>query len=248
MVSLQHSLFYSCFVSFSVTKYHFVAIETDVGVKNPQVGKCLLPSLLEITGPDIYSCIFTLSDVQSCNFFPDNVVSLGFISISLHTSDITFAVTLHKLVCHMDINPHFLQLLLCWKSNLLPQGQFVGRLVISQPQSSLIESQNCCFRYSSKPNSVIESITNQFETPVWVDKSTRCFPLSFICVNIFSMKTLLFSLSWASDQIFKKRVLTGSPYIDGVAEKKRGLFFQGGGSFYIKNNLKSEIFNDQKSL
>ena len=57
MVYLQHSLFYSCFVSFSVTKCHFVAIETDVGVKNPHIGKCLLPSLLEITGPDIYSCI-----------------------------------------------------------------------------------------------------------------------------------------------------------------------------------------------
>ena len=36
--------------------------------------------------------------------------------------------------------------------------------------------------------------------------------------------------------------------IDGVAEKKGGLFFQGGSSFFIKNKLKSEIFNDQKSL
>ena len=49
---------------------------------------------------------------------------------------------------------------------------------------------------------------------------------------------------------FKKRGgLTGSQFLQGVAGKKWGDFFQGGGcSFYIKNELKSEIFNDKKSL
>ena len=37
-----------------------------------------------------------------------------------------------------------LQPILCWISNLLSQGQVVGRLVISQPYGILIESQNCC--------------------------------------------------------------------------------------------------------
>ena len=43
-----------------------------------------------------------------------------------------------------------------------------------------------------------------------------------------------------------------SPQISGsqkvVAGKDRGDFFQGGCSFYIKNKLKSEIFNDKKGL
>ena len=47
---------------------------------------------------------------------------------------------------------------------------------------------------------------------------------------------------WASNQIFKK----------GGADKtstfRRGDFFQGGCNFHIKNKLKSEKFNDKKSL
>ena len=43
-----------------------------------------------------------------------------------------------------------------------------------------------------------------------------------------------------------------SPQISGfqrvVAGKDRGDFFQRGCSFYIKNKLKSEIFNDKKGL
>ena len=47
---------------------------------------------------------------------------------------------------------------------------------------------------------------------------------------------------WASNQIFKK----------GGADKtstfRGGGFFQGGCNFHIKNKLKSEKFNDKKSL
>ena len=42
--------------------------------------------------------------------------------------------------------------------------------------------------------------------------------------------------------------LTGSQFLEGVVEEKGGYLFQGGCSFYIKNKLKCEIFNDNKSL
>ena len=48
---------------------------------------------------------------------------------------------------------------------------------------------------------------------------------------------------------FSKRVgLTGPQLLEGVAGKEGGDFFQGGCNFHIKNKLKSEIFNDKKSL
>ena len=39
-----------------------------------------------------------------------------------------------------------------------------------------------------------------------------------------------------------------STFRGGVARKEGGDFFQGGCSCHIKNKLKSEIFNDKKSL
>ena len=95
----------------------------------------------------------------------------------------------------------------CWISNLLPQGQDVGRLLnikfttaskmlvycmFSQPYRSLIESQNCCLD-NSNSNSVIGSVLNQTETPVGVDISTRRFSLSFISVVNLSVTFLDFS-------------------------------------------------------
>ena len=54
---------------------------------------------------------------------------------------------------------------------------------------------------------------------------------------------------WASYQIFKEGGLTGS---QGVAGKEGGDFFRGVGgggcSCYIKNKLKSEIFNDKEKF
>ena len=48
---------------------------------------------------------------------------------------------------------------------------------------------------------------------------------------------------------FSKRVgLTGPQLLEGVAGKEGGDFFQGGCNFHIKNKLKSEIFNNKKSL
>ena len=43
-----------------------------------------------------------------------------------------------------------MQLILCWISNLLPQGQVFGRSVISKPHRSLIESQNWCLDGSNR--------------------------------------------------------------------------------------------------
>ena len=42
--------------------------------------------------------------------------------------------------------------------------------------------------------------------------------------------------------------MTGSQLLEGAVGKEVGDFFHGGCSFYIKNNLKSAIFNDKKSL
>ena len=50
---------------------------------------------------------------------------------------------------------------------------------------------------------------------------------------------------------FKKKTgrgLTGSQLLEGAVGQEVGDFFHGGCSFYIKNNLKSAIFNDKKSL
>ena len=55
-----------------------------------------------------------------------------------------------------------------------------------------------------------------------------------------------------SPTTFSKRGdLEGSQFLEEVAGKERGDYFHGGwgegGSFYIKNKLKSAIFNDKKS-
>ena len=42
--------------------------------------------------------------------------------------------------------------------------------------------------------------------------------------------------------------MAGSQFLKGVTGKEWGDFFQRGCSFYIKNKLKSEIYNDKKSL
>ena len=41
--------------------------------------------------------------------------------------------------------------------------------------------------------------------------------------------------------------LTGPQLLEGVTGKEGRAFFQGGCTFHMKNKLKSEIFNDQKS-
>ena len=40
--------------------------------------------------------------------------------------------------------------------------------------------------------------------------------------------------------------LTGPQLLDGGCWEREGDFFQGGCNFYIKDKLKSEIFNDKK--
>ena len=46
----------------------------------------------------------------------------------------------------------------------------------------------------------------------------------------------------------KRGGLAGTQLLEGVAGKEGGDFFQGGLQFSHKNKLKSEIFNDKKSL
>ena len=47
---------------------------------------------------------------------------------------------------------------------------------------------------------------------------------------------------------FQKGGLTGPHVLEGAAGKEGMTFFSGGCNFHIKNKLKSEIFNDKKSL
>ena len=61
-------------------------------------------------------------DILPCSFFPENGVSLGSVSVSLQTFDITFAVRSRKSLCRVDVKSSFLQFILCSVSNLLPQG------------------------------------------------------------------------------------------------------------------------------
>ena len=51
-------------------------------------------------------------------------------------------------------------------------------------------------------------------------------------------------------QISSASKLTGTQFLEGVNLERGGDFFQRGGgcSFYVKNKLKSEIFNNKKSL
>ena len=109
------------------------------------------------------------------------VLSLALISVSLYSSDIIFAVRSRKWLCRMDMKPPFLQLILCWILNLLPQGQNVGRLLISLPYRSLIESWNYCLD-NSNPNSVTGTAVNQFKTWVWNSNF-----LSFTIRSVFSV-------------------------------------------------------------
>ena len=55
---------------------------------------------------------------------------------------------------------------------------------------------------------------------------------------------------WIYNQIFKKREegLTGPQLLEGGCWERGGDFFQGGVQISHKNKLKSEIFNDKKSL
>ena len=46
----------------------------------------------------------------------------------------------------------------------------------------------------------------------------------------------------------KRGGLTGSQFLEWGCWERGGDFFQGGSSFYLKNKLKSTIFNDKKSL
>ena len=56
-------------------------------------------------------------------------------------------------------------------------------------------------------------------------------------------------VGWTSNQIFKKGGLAGRQlFIGGLLRKTGRTFFMGGCNFHMKNKLKSEIFNDKRSL
>ena len=80
----------------------------------------------------------------------------------------------------------------------------------------------------------------------WPSFADKCFVKHFI----IACSRLSAGGSWALDQFFKKGAggLAGSQFLEGVAGKEERDFFQGGCNIYIKNNLKSQIFNYKKCL
>ena len=103
-----------------------------------------------------------------------------------------FAVRSRESSSCMYIKLPFLQLIIIWISNFLPQGQLLVDCMFSQPYRSSVKSENCCLD-NSNPNSVTGSTVNQFETPVRVDISARRFSLSLISVINLLMTFLYFS-------------------------------------------------------
>ena len=189
MVYLKDSLIVSSFLFLfiynMVQLQRLVATTTDIRVEKPKKLKnicCPRSQKLWVLISSLAS--FELFNVLPCSSSPDYGISLDSILVQLHTSDIIFAVRRRKSLCRIYIKQPFLQLILCWISNLLSQGQDVGRLLISQSYRSLTESQNCCLD-NSNPNSV-----SRPQTPVRVDISTRRFSLSFISVADLSITSL----------------------------------------------------------
>ena len=91
-----------------------VAITTDVGVENRKKSKNVCCSCSQIPRVLISTrASFELLDDLLCSSSPDYGVSLGAILVSLHTSDIIFAVRSRKLLCRMYLKLPFLKLILC---------------------------------------------------------------------------------------------------------------------------------------
>ena len=160
MVYLKNSFIVSLFLFLIIHNIALlqglVAVTTGVMVKNSSVKKCLLLSLPKTSSPDIYPCLVWIVWRSTWSSSSDNGVSLDLIVVSLLTSGVIFAVRTRKSLCRMYRKPPFLQLLLCWISNLLQQGQDVGRLyvfpTISEsywiPESlfRLLESKFCVWK------------------------------------------------------------------------------------------------------
>ena len=81
--------------------------------------------------------------------------------------------------------------------------------------------------------------------------SKECVKHFYKVIYLYSWLPLFLLGGWVSYQIFKKRSLTESQFLEReFAGKKGGDFFeQGGGryrNFYLKHKLKSEILTDKK--
>ena len=136
---------------------------------------------------------FELFDVLPDSSSPDNVVNFGSILVSLHTSDIIFAVRSQKLLFILSCNSYCAEYQVYYH-----QDKMLVDCMFSQQYRSPIKSENCCLD-NLNPNSVIGRTVNQFETPVRADISTKRFSLTFISVLNLLMMFLYFSslASWS---------------------------------------------------
>ena len=64
--------------------------------------------------------------------------------------------------------------------------------------------------------------------------------MTTVCISPFLL------WGWASYQFLKKSDLVGSQFSELGYWERGGEFFKGGCSFYMKNKLKSEVFNEKK--
>ena len=78
------------------------------------------------------------------------------------------------------------------------------------------------------------------------------FSKNFIMAIVYTPPPLSTGGGWRGVELptkFSKRgALTEPQFWEGVAGKEVGDLLQGSWNFYIKNKLKSEIFNDKKKL
>ena len=121
--------------------------------------------------------LFVVFVVLRPNSLPVKNVNFRSISISLQTSDIIFAVRSLKLLCLIDMNPPFLQLIQCCILNLVPQGHVVGKFAMLHPHHKRIASQKCCFD-SSKPKLLIGIAVSQFDTSFFMLASSHLLKFS----------------------------------------------------------------------
>ena len=122
MVCLKDSFIVSSFLFLIIHNIvllqGLVAVTTGVRVKNSLVENAFCPHSQKPLVLISTLASFELFDVLPwnncvCLSSPDNCVSLDLILVSLHTSDIIFAVRSRKSLCRMYRKPPFLQLILC---------------------------------------------------------------------------------------------------------------------------------------
>ena len=127
----------------------------------------------------------------------------------------------------------------CYKW-MTPIGKF-SKLILFLKK---FQSQKFFFAKLHHSHSLTEAAARKYITAIHLQKHSEeayCAPPPF---PLFARGS-----GWASHQFFKKRGgdLTGSQFLERGCWERWKWWFSGGCSFYIKNKLKSQIFNEKKN-